>query len=473
MKYALSSHHSLLFADLSLIGTSSSYFKRAMGINYTFLNCLIREPDLFWNYDNDIFYNRALLKERTLNQGVKKFINSLERAANHLEETTEKIIGQQVQETDSYLHSVFISYTDAYLLLMPFLFHFWQTENLLMTQLKLDFAFMFGEDAKEKTLQKLLVPSRPNYFSLEKENIEKIALLLFKKPKSSVEPLIEDHIKKFSFSSFVNHIGKPLDRKMIQERLHELLKEDRNKKFLEKKKLQKLEIKERQHLFKQLIAFPEIYERVLLAQQLLFWRHQRLDVFSKSDFTIKPIFEMIATKMGLSYQEFVYLRYQEIINWFTTKKFLQKQTIHQRIKSYCFLLENGKVSLLTKKSLYPKIKKNPLIKVSRSNNVVQGMPAYQGKIIGKVKIIRSVEDIKTLQTGEILVTSMTRPDMTIGLEKAAAFVTDQGGMLSHAAIVSREMKKPCIVGTKNATELLKNGMVVEVNATKGIVKIIS
>ena len=59
------------------------------------------------------------------------------------------------------------------------------------------------------------------------------------------------------------------------------------------------------------------------------------------------------------------------------------------------------------------------------------------------------------------------------MEKAAAFVTDEGGITCHAAIIAREMKKPCIIGTKNATKVLKDGDIVEVDANTGIVKIIS
>ena len=68
---------------------------------------------------------------------------------------------------------------------------------------------------------------------------------------------------------------------------------------------------------------------------------------------------------------------------------------------------------------------------------------------------------------------MTTPDMIMVMHKAAAFVTDEGGITCHAAIVSREMKKPCIVGTKIATKVLKDGDMVEVDATDGTVKKIS
>ena len=77
-----------------------------------------------------------------------------------------------------------------------------------------------------------------------------------------------------------------------------------------------------------------------------------------------------------------------------------------------------------------------------------------------------------MKAGDIMVSVQTMPELLPAMEKAAAFVTDMGGITSHAAIVSREMKTPCIVGTRIATRVLKDGDLVEVDANKGIIKII-
>lgn len=79
-------------------------------------------------------------------------------------------------------------------------------------------------------------------------------------------------------------------------------------------------------------------------------------------------------------------------------------------------------------------------------------------------------DFSKIKVGDVLVTSMTTPNMVPIMQKAAAFVTDEGGITCHAAIVAREMKKPCVIGTKIATKIFKDGDVVEVDATAGIVK---
>ena len=89
-----------------------------------------------------------------------------------------------------------------------------------------------------------------------------------------------------------------------------------------------------------------------------------------------------------------------------------------------------------------------------------------------MRVIKDRADFGKLNKGDILVSSMTTPSMAPIMKKAGAFVTDEGGITCHAAILAREMKKPCIIGTKNATRVLKDGDLVEVDADKGVVRII-
>ena len=178
--------------------------------------------------------------------------------------------------------------------------------------------------------------------------------------------------------------------------------------------------------------------------------------------------------MQLGFHELVYLRYGEILKWFKTGKLPKKQELAKRIKNYALYLKNGSITLLTNEKVYPRLASEKAFRAIRvSSKLIKGDIACRGKVKGNVRIVLVTEDIQYVKRGEILVTPMTRPDMILGMEKAAAFVTDHGGMLSHAAIVAREMKKPCIVGTQNATKLLKTGMFVEVDANNGIVKVLN
>jgi len=110
--------------------------------------------------------------------------------------------------------------------------------------------------------------------------------------------------------------------------------------------------------------------------------------------------------------------------------------------------------------------------VSDFDGEIKGTIARKGKIEGVVKVILDPENNKNFQEGEILVTSMTRPDFVPIMKKAGAIVTNEGGVTCHAAIISREIGIPCIIGTKIATKVLNDGDVVEVDADNGIIRII-
>lgn len=110
--------------------------------------------------------------------------------------------------------------------------------------------------------------------------------------------------------------------------------------------------------------------------------------------------------------------------------------------------------------------------INTNQDYIKGQIAYKGIARGIVKILRYNDQVNEVNKGCVLVSPMTTPEHILAMKKAIAFVTDEGGITCHAAIVSREMKKPCIVGTKIATQVLHDGDEIEVDANKGIVKII-
>ncbi|QSZ27732.1 phosphoenolpyruvate synthase [Aceticella autotrophica] len=101
--------------------------------------------------------------------------------------------------------------------------------------------------------------------------------------------------------------------------------------------------------------------------------------------------------------------------------------------------------------------------------LVKGLGASPGIATGKVVFVNNFDDVTKIEKNTILVTTMTNPDMVPAMKKSLAVVTDEGGRTCHAAIVSRELGIPCIVGTKNATEILKEGMEITVDASRGVV----
>lgn len=101
--------------------------------------------------------------------------------------------------------------------------------------------------------------------------------------------------------------------------------------------------------------------------------------------------------------------------------------------------------------------------------LLRGIAASPGVAEGKVRILLSPNQMEKMGDGDILVAPETNPEYTLAILKAAAIITDLGGMLSHPAIVARELGIPAVVGTKEATKVLENDMEVTVDGTKGVV----
>jgi len=172
----------------------------------------------------------------------------------------------------------------------------------------------------------------------------------------------------------------------------------------------------------------------------------------------------VAPTLGLTYQDFLFCTYDEI----SSKKIPPNTVIAARKQEFTCDFQNGslKIMIMPEHQNYVDL----FLTHSGSSQEVKGRAAYLGLVRGPAKIILTSADLSKLDKGDILITSMTTPNMVPAMGKAAAFVTDEGGITCHAAIVAREMKKPCITGTKIATRTFKDGDMVEVDANKGIVR---
>ena len=140
-----------------------------------------------------------------------------------------------------------------------------------------------------------------------------------------------------------------------------------------------------------------------------------------------------------------------------------------RDKKNLYIVQTRPITTLDKKVISKKNEDGKETSLTTAAPILSGTGASPGIGSGQVKIIKTAKDINKIKTGDILVSIMTSPDFVPAMKKAAAIVTDKGGQTSHAAIVSREMGIPCIVGTKTATSTLNNNQVVTVDGSNGMV----
>lgn len=168
----------------------------------------------------------------------------------------------------------------------------------------------------------------------------------------------------------------------------------------------------------------------------------------------------------------------EDLTWYVTMADLaagiDPATLRARREKYLFVdgIPQGAISLHEYVQDHTDIVLVDPAKEAQMAGELKGQIAQKGKVSGRVRVLKKREQVASVQEGEILVSTMTTPDFLPAMRRAAAFVTDEGGITCHAAIVSRELKKPCIIGTKVATKVLKDGDEVEVDAEKGVVRIL-
>ncbi|MCX6768075.1 MAG: PEP-utilizing enzyme [Candidatus Micrarchaeota archaeon] len=202
------------------------------------------------------------------------------------------------------------------------------------------------------------------------------------------------------------------------------------------------------------------------AHEAAFYKEYRNEVRARMSLLSRGLYGEIARRAGLALDEALLLTPREITG-FLAKGKLDLDALRERKKG-CVLVQHGdRITIHTGREAEGIAKK--LVFVEKTG-VLKGTPASPGKARGVARIIHGPGDLVRLRQGDVLVASMTKPAYMVAMEKASAIVTDEGGLLCHAAIVGRELKKPCIVGTKNATQTLKEGELIEVDADSGTVK---
>ncbi len=209
-----------------------------------------------------------------------------------------------------------------------------------------------------------------------------------------------------------------------------------------------------------------------LMHEYAFLRTDKSDVWRKGLYNIMPFFEylakLISPRCELKYV--VNLSAEEIECLLKGTEIPSMNELEKRKgKKGIFYYAQNKFRFISDKMERKRILEQ-IEKTSIEEDKIEGTPACKGIARGRVKLIKKEDDFKDFKKGQIIVAYATEPKFTIYMDKAAAIITDEGGITCHASIVAREFGIPCIIGTINATKILKDGDLVEVDADKGIVR---
>jgi phosphohistidine swiveling domain-containing protein len=198
----------------------------------------------------------------------------------------------------------------------------------------------------------------------------------------------------------------------------------------------------------------------------------RFDLLLQAEWVARPFLGIIAGALGCSTQQVLFSSVDEIVAGLSTEARLPTEDADRRF-------HDGFVVERSVRGLEVSVDPAPSAERGAWGPQLNGMTGCRGRAVGPVKVIRDAAELHRLEIGDVLVTAASTTDMMGGstvfptrgggppaIDKAIAVVADEGGLLSHAAIVCRERGIPCVLGTESATRVLSDGEIVEVDATR-------
>lgn len=310
---------------------------------------------------------------------------------------------------------------------------------------------------------------------LQKEELSLLGIAVkIKTKKGNTDQLLDKHTVKFAGLPVVNDETKPWDKKYFQAQLGKLLTKPQGKlmKDLMESHSYRSQIKKNQlTLFKEL-KVPQLIQNFFHLIGLSTWiRLESRNTFALSHYASRSLFREIGRRNNLTSEDIKWLIPSETKTLIFTGRLPSAKKLNERKFASVLLFRNGKHIIFEGRKADKFIKKEveelPPLSIP---DFIKGAIAYTGIAQGVVRLILSQKDVAKMQQGDILVARMTTPEIVPAARLAAAIVTDEGGITCHAAIISRELKIPCVVGTKFATKMLEDNDMIIVDANRGIVK---
>jgi len=235
-------------------------------------------------------------------------------------------------------------------------------------------------------------------------------------------------------------------------------------------------IKKQKQLFKRLGLNNSEKRLFIIAQEFMYIKGLRLETLYGMCAQWSRLLTEISHRIGIKKDLLYYSSVEELYLWLLKKKIPKVNILKERKKFCVWVAKSGYTQVIYSGARAKKYLDIHAVKEKSDYNEVlniHGTVASAGYAKGRAKIVNKAEEMGKINTGDIMISIATNPTLLPAMKKASAFVTDEGGITSHAAIVAREFKKPCIIGTKIATKVLKDGDWVELDTKKGDVHKVS
>jgi len=346
-------------------------------------------------------------------------------------------------------------------------------EDFLKKEIKKELGKIIKEKDFLEIYKQLTKTTYLSFVSQQEKEIIKIAISKRKK-EEVVKEDIDRLQKKFWWTKIGWEDATPHKRSFFEKEIEKYSKyelRELGKKLLNMENYSKENKKEREKTLKEYGLSSQIRHWLFVLDEYTKFHDIRKESQMRVLYSSELLLAEVAKRKRVKQEDLEWLFYDEVKE-FINGNVLNKEEIAKRKKAIFLLLEKNKYKLMSGKKaqdFFDKNLKEDIIKIRE----IKGLGVSSGKVRGKVKVCSGGKEAQEkVEKGDILVTGMTLPDYVPAMKKSAAIITDEGGLTCHAAIISRELGIPCIVGTKIATEVLKDGDLVEVDADEGLIKII-
>lgn len=277
---------------------------------------------------------------------------------------------------------------------------------------------------------------------------------------------LEEHAQKYAWLDMYIYDGEPFPKDYFERRLEEYRNGDPERQLKERE----AEKERRKVIFQKTIgaADPALRNLILDIRELLFLKSDRIDMHTQATYLALPLLREVAQRIGVQQPKMMDLSYEEIVQGLEMGK-ADLMGFNRRKEGLVMMLLDGKAYRFSGKEAIAIRTAIPEQDYSHLSEV-KGQMAYPGKVRGRAKVVESEFELDKVEKGDVLFSPMTNPNYTPIFRKVAAIITDEGGVLCHSAVISREMKIPCVMGVRIGTRVFKDGDMVEVDAEKGTVR---
>lgn len=441
----------------------------------------------------DFLYSLMSEKIRNEPEFLKHFANLWDDIARWEEEYVDCLLSNKWEKvSDELLIAEVKRFAEKYKCSLVYAYYFIDDflEDSFISLLKKEYGF------SQKICKEIFndIATCSNNFgtlSYSEEPIDLLKIAIERQNGEDISEMLDEHVAKYSWMlAPVEREFKVFEKWHYEQRINDLIKNgdvfDRLKGILssrEQNDIRFYDTIEKYHFTKELVE---------LASSIRTFIYYRTFLTEHTDWLFfcgrTTILREIARREGVSETDLVMLSLDEVVSYL--EKRISKEEVQllaqSRSRYYAIVYISGDLitfdgadALDIERGFVPffienrkKLSQNVSDYEKTSDVLVEGTVCYPGRVVGTVRIVKNLSDCNKVQKGDILVANMTTPNFIAAMERASGFVTDQGGITCHAAILSREMKIPCIVGTSIATKVLHDEDRVEVDAYLGVVRVL-